>query len=422
MESLEVEIKDWLDIKESLHKADLAKAILAMGNHGGGYIVIGFVEVEGVYVAKSTTPEISSLYNQDMINGIVARYADPVFHVELHLVTSEKGCHPVLVVPGGHRVPIRCVRSGPDGRHAKQNAYYIRRPGPASEVPQSANEWANLIRKCVVADKEHLLETLKTALEPRVAEVKEFNPHEVWIEQTTKRFTELVNEKYGDFEQSPFRRGYWFGAYSLSPEVDGVSLSKLKKELESIVGHETGWPIGIVMPNEGAEPYAYDGCIETWLGNIFSQPDFADFWRLSPSGHFISFRGYQEDNEEIRQFPGTIFDVGIPIWRVVEFLLHGYRFAKILDACDFDMHLTLCWKGLQGRSLSSLSGRNPMVINRKASQDMVVSKFTIQDIQGLKINLENLVEQITLPLYEVFDFYSISKEMITNEITRMRNG
>lgn len=37
-EALDVEIKGWLDLAGSdEHKATLAKAILALANHGGGY-------------------------------------------------------------------------------------------------------------------------------------------------------------------------------------------------------------------------------------------------------------------------------------------------------------------------------------------------------------------------------------------------
>ena len=43
-ESLEVEIKRWLNLSDSEHKANLAKAILAIANHGGGIIIIGFEE------------------------------------------------------------------------------------------------------------------------------------------------------------------------------------------------------------------------------------------------------------------------------------------------------------------------------------------------------------------------------------------
>jgi predicted HTH transcriptional regulator len=46
-ENLEVEVKNWLNgLQSNDEKATLAKEIIALANHGGGYIFIGF-EDEG---------------------------------------------------------------------------------------------------------------------------------------------------------------------------------------------------------------------------------------------------------------------------------------------------------------------------------------------------------------------------------------
>ncbi|MDP6818944.1 MAG: hypothetical protein QF449_13000 [Alphaproteobacteria bacterium] len=42
-ETLGVELKVWLDIVDNAeHKAILAKAIIALANHGGGHVIFGF--------------------------------------------------------------------------------------------------------------------------------------------------------------------------------------------------------------------------------------------------------------------------------------------------------------------------------------------------------------------------------------------
>ena len=43
-EDLAVEYKTWLDLGQEKDKATLAKACIALANHGGGFIVLGFDE------------------------------------------------------------------------------------------------------------------------------------------------------------------------------------------------------------------------------------------------------------------------------------------------------------------------------------------------------------------------------------------
>src|SRR5258708_16639867 len=81
-ESLEVELKPWLDLSDENQRANLAQAILALANHGGGFVVLGFTEVDGHWTPAPGGPPDASVYCQDTVNEIVKRYADPPFHCE----------------------------------------------------------------------------------------------------------------------------------------------------------------------------------------------------------------------------------------------------------------------------------------------------------------------------------------------------
>jgi hypothetical protein len=129
-EDLGVELKGWLDLTNGEHAADLAKALLALANSGGGFVLIGFCEPEnGGWEADAERPSSLAAYSQDTVSGIVIRYAEPAFHCDLHQVEHpESGdAFPVIVVPGRHRVPIRAKRDGPLRRHVSTHSYYIRR-------------------------------------------------------------------------------------------------------------------------------------------------------------------------------------------------------------------------------------------------------------------------------------------------------
>lgn len=426
-ESLDVEIKDWLDLNEREHQADLVKAVLALANHGGGYIIIGFREINGIYQPTQPCEEIAKLFNQDRINNAVARYANPQIHIECYQVETQSRTHPVIIVPGGHLVPIMCKKGGPEGRHLKQNAYYIRRSGPASEEPQTGQEWADLIRRCVLADKERLVEQIRTlmqlSLEPSA--LREGSPvqdiHMLWVNTVQSRLEEVIKQSYENIEHSPYSKGYWMAAFSVTPRIEGLSLTDLSKRIHKCEGNETGWPIGIIMSTQGAAKYPNNGNIEAWLGSVYKEPESADFWIANPNGSFAVFRGYQEDTPGWKaNSSGMTFDFVIPLWRVGEFLRYIHRYIKEFANEEVGITTTFKWTGLSGRYLSSSSGRYFNPIHRVSQQNEVVTSITIENIDSIELQLPELVQEITRPLYEIFNFFEVPKETIIKELNEMR--
>jgi hypothetical protein len=43
-EDLSFEIKEWLNLGENAHKAKLAQAMIALANHGGGAVLLGYAQ------------------------------------------------------------------------------------------------------------------------------------------------------------------------------------------------------------------------------------------------------------------------------------------------------------------------------------------------------------------------------------------
>lgn len=108
-ETLNVELKSWVDIaNNNEHKALLAKAIIALANHGGGFVLIGFENTDTGSGPASGRPASLGAFNTDAINAIVSRFCDPKFHCDISIQVGPDGLgYPIIVVPGGHRVPIR---------------------------------------------------------------------------------------------------------------------------------------------------------------------------------------------------------------------------------------------------------------------------------------------------------------------------
>ena len=158
-EDLAVEHKSWLDISERRAQATLAKAAIALANHGGGLIVIGMRgdDADGGLHLR-VRPENLARHRQDDVNAAINRYADPQLHCELRFAIHPETRveHSIVIVPGGARVPIMSRRDF-EGVITSHRCY-IRKPGPRSEEPHTAEEWRVLLNRCVQAGRDDMLD------------------------------------------------------------------------------------------------------------------------------------------------------------------------------------------------------------------------------------------------------------------------
>ena len=428
-EDLDKELKNWLNLSQEDDKANIAKAILALANHGGGHILIGFTKEDGNWVPAESRPSNLDGYTQDVINGIVQRYADPPFNCRVYHQPHPKSGHlfPVVVVPGNHRVPIRAKKDGPNRKHVLKDAYYIRRPGPKSESPQSAREWDVLISRCIRAAREDLLESIRdillgfgTASRPPAPEEEARRRLENWIQKSRARWQSLVDEKLSDEKPSRYSKGIWIVAYSIVGDFQLPTRSDFLDILKKVQGHETGWPPWWVPTSPKIAPYAYNGLIECWLAeSVSGDAASSDFWRASPQGMMFLLRGYQEDSHSDRIEPGTIFDLTLPVWRVGECLLHAERLANILTDQSASIIFRVTWGGLSGRTLTAWASRRILFGNRQSRQDSVTSEIVVP-ADRISTTLPEIVSTLTQPLYEVFDFFTPPLKMIREELSKMR--
>lgn len=431
-EDLDVEIKSWLDLNNNReHKAVLAKALIALANHGGGFVMLGLERTEnGTYAEAAGRPENLAGYDQDSINGIVSRYAEPNFHCGLEIVEQpETGCqYPIITVPAGS-VPVRSKRGGPEGHGITQNQYYIRRPGPASEPPQNAQEWDRLIRRCTLENRADLLESFRHILAGEApvtaspAHEDTWGPLEVWVEESLRRWEDKRNAlPIESGARCPL--GHWWAAY----QITEINTLVTPGELREIMAHErvrhTGWPPWPTRGGEGIPIVAQGEGIECWLGQNDPnerQPANADFWRATPQGLFFQLRGYQEDSGETEpDEPGQMLGLVIPIWRVAECLLHAQDMAARLTGEDVNVLFRTGWTGLRGRWLRApqrmVLGFNARRWN--ADEDSITLKLSIESMR-IRDNLAEIVWQLLRPLYQRFDFYELPRELVQHELELM---
>lgn len=428
-EALDFEVKGWLDMGDPEARGLIAKALIALENHGGGFLLIGFTEDQGRLIPDPQRPASLEQFGTDEINAIIRKCAEPLFHAHVtfqkHPETGEE--FPLVRVTGASRVPVRSASATPNGT-LKHNIYYTRRPGPASEAPMDGSEWDALIRRCVLNQRAEIVDILRSFV-PAVAPgnlealVDERASLNQFVTDSFGRWSAINNALQED-DPSKIKHGW----YSFSCQIIGHSRNLQPAEILDALERlrkYTGWPAFVTLHQPENKPYLRDGTIEASLTKLkHPSPAHADFWRIHPDGYFYLLRGYQEDDlAELggARAPGTGLDLTLPVWRVAEFLLRAEELARAMFEDGFSMLVRCEWAGLQGRELFAFNPRRVLFGGHHCAEEAVVTedKFTQQMVTDL---LPDAVKRLTEPLYQHFDFFQPPRQLYEEEIDRMRKG
>ena len=145
-------------------------------------------------------------------------------------------------------------------------------------------------------------------------------------------------------------------------------------------------------------------------------------------------RGYTEDSlkERTAVHPGIVLDVSLPVWRtgkVLYFSLPVWRtgevryFAARLLAEFQDVQVVMIncrFTGLFGRTITSLHWRR-LTRSRPCRQDEVETTTNVT-VPQLKENIVEIIHQLLSPLYEAFDFYTLSRTLVEEELSSLRQN
>lgn len=424
MESLEVEFKGWLDLRDNRDKATLAKALMALANHGGGYVVFGFTESGGKYAEATGRPDDLQVYSTDVVNGIVSRFADPVFHCETTIVNSESGTYPVVTVPGGHKTPIRCRRHGPNEEVVQLNKHYVRKPGPKSEDIQDSRDWDQLLKRCLLAQRGELLDQFRLIMLQGEADAPlgRVDGLDNWVTELHRYWSQAVHALPPDSGPT-FPHGKFTAAYQLNhPDLTGRPLdSSFLRALTSAKRQFTGWPAFWVPTKSELAPYVNDGALECSLGTAdggAGDAAHSDFWRAEPEGRLGLIRGHQDDDSTS---PGSIFTVELPIWRLGEVLMHAHSLANALDIPGAEVTFLARYEGLSGRQLITRSMEWLVPGQYRSRQDVYQGELET-DASDIPSLLPELVFKLAAPLMALFGLYELPPRMVRDELSKMQSG
>ena len=428
-EALDFEVKGWLDMRSPEARAVIAKALIALENHGGGFLLIGYKKgADGRLAPEVPRPATLDSYNVDEFNSIVKRFAEPVFHVDsslqAHPETGEE--FPLAVVHGSSKVPVRSER-GSLGNSIRKDSYYVRRAGPASETPQTGAEWDALIRRCVTNQREEIVALLRSFgfAESTATEAPTTAPSQqlaAFSADCLARWSAL-NDSLPTEHPAKILLGHFRFAAKIVGRAKGIGNADLLEMLERGRRY-TGWPVFVTLHQDDTKPYLIDGGLQAWTAKIRT-PDVAhaDFWRVAPSGEFFLLRGYQEDSVDASRKlgePGTLFEATLPIWRTGEFLLRVVETGEQLFEEEFKVVVSCAWTGLSGRRLFVHNNRR--YIRPYTTRQSEVETTGLFSAQAIKDLLADAVSSLTQPLYEHFELFEPPYSMYVEELTQMKQN
>ncbi|MEX0641611.1 MAG: ATP-binding protein [Pirellulales bacterium] len=127
-ESEGVEFKQWIDPKRPEGIEKIAKAVIALRNQNGGWLIFGFDD--DLRVDPNRPQKIRRTYHPDVIQEIVTKYASVPFGIEVHFRKRkhDKLEFVAVFVRPGVESPVACKRDlFLEEEHKKKRKKLLRR-------------------------------------------------------------------------------------------------------------------------------------------------------------------------------------------------------------------------------------------------------------------------------------------------------
>ena len=446
-EGLQVELKTWLDPRTDAHKAKLVKAIFAIRNRNGGYLVMGFNDATCAPDSYSLSGDIEDLYHSDAIQGLVSRYASDLFEVVVEFAERDGQQHPIVIVPDGVQVPVfvrKDLTSDGGEKLLRWGDVYFRTL-QANGIPSSARllpaDYPDLLDICFdnrEADigrflRRHLPgfdgHALETLLATRGADLMKRLHDRVFasMDEGASAFDVAVEKRdiASVLERVKDALTMRVGLALAPPKPVGLPINEFMNRVRASNPRYTGWPVWLDtrdFSNLADRASVLDGVWQALIVNLDEDWRYQnfEFLRFDPKGEFYLQRVMQDDLSP--QVPrGTEMDWMLMTYRVAETLAVGLSIARQLDwKTDGTANFGFRWTGLKGRKLSawanpwgSLSG------DGGESQSSAATSFVQVPLETPHAALAPYVSKAVGPLFALFNGYEVPQSLVETCVQKM---
>jgi hypothetical protein len=445
-ESLNVEVKRWLDPTDPNGIEKIVKAVFAIHSRNGGFLVIGFDDKTLEPDAGHEPPDVRGTFHRDKIQQLISRYAYEPF--EIHVVFAERDGHayPVIVVPEGVRVPtvVKTNLSATGVTLMTAGDIYFRTLH-ANGAPSSAlarpQDWREILQICFDNQEADIGRFLRRQLAgqdlPKLfSEIMQLGDQatgstltlvvprtQTDLARTLKercaallklgeeRFIGGINGRGLSQSEKPFvEMLQWHVALTIEPEMtNAIADREFFAKFASSNPNYTGWPIWLdarTLSDERSRPVVKGGAWEALIVRLGGEvANRLDFFRLDPKGEFYLRRLLQDDAVPSRIEPGTRLDPILVLIRVAEAIAVGLAVCKGLGWPEETTRLgfMFCWRKLRGRRLDSWSNPIVYVPGGGAAQDDEVTTFVEVPLDVPPSAIAPFVDAATRELFALFE-------------------
>jgi hypothetical protein len=432
-------MKGWIDPDSPEGKAKIVKACIALRNHDGGVLLIGFNNQTGASEKNSVLADVRAAFHIDKIQGLVSKHCSEPFEVEVRWVDRTAQEHPVIIVPSGVRAPV-AVRSPIAGSHGvllAEHRVYIRSlqsNNTPSTTEATWQDWAGVVGRCFENREADIGRFIRRHLTPDAIRellnaAASLPPPSLSLEDQARAF--LV-ESAGRFDTVRAELSYQLPPHGWR-EVAAVTMGPLNQMpankaflnlLASSNPKYTGWPVWLDSRGfHGLQPYIYEGAWETAL--LAETLGHMDFWRATGSGKFYHRRALEDDTAESRlqggPKPGTVLDFGLVVYRTAESIAVPLAFVQAMGGVTEETALAFSfrWSGLKGRKLSSWADPGRMLWSEPMAHQDEYSVTISVPIDTSKSAISAYTNQVVQPLFAIFDGFELEERIVGEMVDKM---
>jgi len=446
VESLNVELKTWLDPVDDLHVAKLVRAIFALRNRGGGFLVIGFDD-------KTLQPDpfpfnrpLEDVYHLDEVQAVVSRYAHDAFEIEVRMGVRDGNSYPVIVVPEGVRTPVAVKRDLIDktsGRPLLTKGEIFFRTLESNGTPSSARiapaDLATLMEICFDNREADIGRFLRRQLGGGGAEALRTllggEPVPSATDHLRARAQGVITRGDAAFAAAhaasalPVNKALILQGLTMrvgmaaEPTHPGaLATSEFMNRIAASNPQYTGWPAwldarGFYRQEDRAR--VEGGAWVTYIhGGGMGERERIEYMLYDPRGDFYTRRLMQDDTAD-KVKPFTVLDPLLMLYRVTEFIAAG---ISILRGAgwneDEKAGFAFSWTGLNGRQIRSWV--NPLrffgVGEGYQSHTDAANSYVEVGLDTPHLALAPAVERAVAPLFACFNGYQPPVQVIEEAV------